>query len=72
MGSRGRTTGHESRVTAFVALGSNLDDPVAQIRRALASVAALPRTRVVRTSSLYRNPPVGFLGQPDFIIMPLR
>ncbi|HZM48076.1 MAG TPA: 2-amino-4-hydroxy-6-hydroxymethyldihydropteridine diphosphokinase [Burkholderiales bacterium] len=60
-------TGHGSRVTAFVALGSNLDDPVAQIRSGLSSVAALPQTRLARTSSLYRNPPVGFLDQPEFV-----
>jgi 2-amino-4-hydroxy-6-hydroxymethyldihydropteridine diphosphokinase len=60
-------TSHESRVTAFVALGSNLDDPVAQVRSALLSVAALRETRLARTSSLYRNPPVGFLDQPEFV-----
>ena len=54
-------------VTAFVALGSNLDDPVAQVRSGLLSVAALRETRLARTSSLYRNPPVGFLDQPEFV-----
>jgi len=61
------TTDHGSRVTAFVALGSNLDDPVAQIRSGLAALAALPQTRLARTSSFYRNPPAGFLEQPDFV-----
>ena len=60
-------TSHESRVTAYVALGSNLDDPVAQVRSGLLSVAALRETRLTRTSSLYRNPPVGFLHQPEFV-----
>ena len=60
-------TSHESRVTAFVALGSNLDDPVAQVRSGLLSVAALRETRLARTSSLYRNPPVGLLNQPEFV-----
>ena len=54
-------------VTAFVALGSNLEDPVAKIRGGLAAIAKLPLTRLVRSSSLYRNPPVGFLDQPDFV-----
>jgi 2-amino-4-hydroxy-6-hydroxymethyldihydropteridine diphosphokinase len=56
-----------SRVTAYIALGSNLADPVAQIRRALGALAALPDTRLVRHSSLYRNPPAGGLAQPDFV-----
>jgi len=60
-------TRHSSLVTAFVALGSNLDDPPAQIRRALRALAALPGTRLMRHSSLYRNPPSGYLDQPDFV-----
>ena len=56
-----------SPVTAFIALGSNLDDPPAQIHSALRALAALPETRLVRASSLYRNPPVGYLKQPDFV-----
>jgi len=52
---------------AFVGLGSNLDDPPAQIRRALQALADLPGIRLVRHSSLYRNPPSGFLDQPDFV-----
>lgn len=60
-------TGRQSRVTAFVGLGSNLDDPPAHIRRALQALAALPGTKVVRESSLYRNPPVGDPDQPDFV-----
>lgn len=60
-------TGHRSLVTAFVGLGSNLDDPPAQIRRALRALAHLPETRLVRRSSLYRNPPSGYPDQPDFV-----
>ncbi|MBI1965433.1 MAG: 2-amino-4-hydroxy-6-hydroxymethyldihydropteridine diphosphokinase, partial [Betaproteobacteria bacterium] len=60
-------TRHSSLVTVFVALGSNLDDPRAQIRRALRELAALPRTRLTRESSLYLNPAVGGGSQPDFV-----
>ena len=55
------------RTAAFIGLGSNLDDPPAQIRRALQALAALPGTRLVRCSSLYRNPPSGYMDQPDFV-----
>jgi len=65
--SAGRVTSRESRVTVFIGLGSNLDDPAAQIRRAMQSLAAMPETRLVRRSALYRNPPAGYLDQPEFI-----
>ena len=53
--------------TAFVGLGSNLDDPRNQILRALQALDGLSHTRVLARSSLYRSAPVGFLEQPDFI-----
>jgi 2-amino-4-hydroxy-6-hydroxymethyldihydropteridine diphosphokinase len=52
---------------AYVGLGSNLDDPVAQVRRALAALAGLPQTRLVARSSLYRSPPMGPAEQPDYV-----
>ena len=53
--------------TAFVGLGSNLDDPCSQVLRALQALDGLPHTRVQARSSLYRSAPVGYLEQPDFI-----
>ncbi|MFH0935187.1 MAG: 2-amino-4-hydroxy-6-hydroxymethyldihydropteridine diphosphokinase [Pseudomonadota bacterium] len=52
---------------AFIGLGSNLADPVAQVSHALDALDGLPQTRVLKRSSLYRSAPVGFLEQPDFI-----
>ena len=52
---------------AYVALGANLDDPVAQIRAALEALTTLPETQLRARSSLYRTAPVGIHGQPDFI-----
>ena len=60
-------TRHSSPVTVFVALGSNLDDPPAQIRSALNELARLPGSRLIRSSALYRNPPEGGRAQPDFV-----
>lgn len=54
-------------VTAYVALGANLGDPVAQVTAGLAALAVLPQTRLLAQSSLYRTAPVGYAGQPDFI-----
>lgn len=54
-------------VTAYIALGSNLRGPAAQVRAAFDALAGLPGTRLVRRSSLYRNPPAGGLDQPDYV-----
>jgi 2-amino-4-hydroxy-6-hydroxymethyldihydropteridine diphosphokinase len=52
---------------AFVGLGANLGDPEAQVRRAFAALAELPRTRLLAASSLYRSAPVGVVAQLDFV-----
>lgn len=52
---------------ACVALGSNLDDPRAQIERGFAALAALPDTVLRARSRLFRTPPWGIVEQPDFI-----
>ena len=52
--------------TAAVALGSNLADPVAQVRNALAELAAVPETRLIAGSRLYRTRAVG-PPQPDYV-----
>lgn len=53
--------------TAFIGLGSNLDDPVKQVRRALMELDLIPETQCVRKSGLYRNPPMGPQDQPDYV-----
>ncbi len=52
---------------AFVGLGSNLNDPARQVLRALQALSALPHTRLLARSSLYRSAPLGYFDQPDFI-----
>ena len=56
-----------SPTEAFIGLGANLGDREAQVRRALATLAELPGTRLLAASSLYRSAPVGVVAQPDFI-----
>lgn len=53
--------------TAFIALGANLDHPDLQVEAGIRELAGLPRTRLLRRSSLYRSSPVGYRDQPDFI-----
>ena len=52
---------------AFIALGSNLQQPRLQVQRALTELAELPETTLVKRSSLYKSAPVGYDNQPDFI-----
>jgi 2-amino-4-hydroxy-6-hydroxymethyldihydropteridine diphosphokinase len=54
-------------IPAYIGLGSNLDDPPAQLRGGLAALARLPATYLVAESPFYRNPPFGMEGQPDFV-----
>ena len=53
--------------TACVALGANIGEPLRQIEAGFAALAALPGTRLLLRSSLYRSAPVGYADQPDFI-----
>jgi 2-amino-4-hydroxy-6-hydroxymethyldihydropteridine diphosphokinase len=52
---------------AYVALGSNLDQPVAQIERAFTALANLPQCRLIARSRLYKTQPLGPQDQPEFI-----
>jgi 2-amino-4-hydroxy-6-hydroxymethyldihydropteridine diphosphokinase len=55
------------KVTAFIGLGANLDDPAAQVKLAFEELARLPHTILAARSSLYVSAPVGCDQQPDFI-----
>jgi 2-amino-4-hydroxy-6-hydroxymethyldihydropteridine diphosphokinase len=48
-------------------VGSNLDDPVAQVGHALSELDELPRTHCAARSSLYRSAPMGPQDQPPYV-----
>lgn len=52
---------------AWLGLGSNLQQPEAQVGEALARLAKADGIRILKTSSLYRTPPWGDKNQDDFI-----
>jgi len=54
-------------VLCYVGLGSNLDDPSAQLDRAERALAGLSQTRLLRVSGRYRNQPLGDPRQPWFL-----
>ena len=52
---------------AFIALGGNLGPVAARLLTVMAELDELPRSRLLRASSLYRTAPVGYADQPDFV-----
>jgi 2-amino-4-hydroxy-6-hydroxymethyldihydropteridine diphosphokinase len=52
---------------AYVAIGSNLHDPRAQVLAAFERLAAIASTRLEARSRLYASKPLGPQEQPDFI-----
>jgi dihydropteroate synthase len=56
-------TGHN----AVLAIGANLGDRLATLRRAVTAISELPGTTVLRRSPVYETAPVGGPAQPDFL-----
>jgi 2-amino-4-hydroxy-6-hydroxymethyldihydropteridine diphosphokinase len=55
-------------VHAYIGIGANLGDPVAQVLLACTRLAQdVPGTRLIARSRLYRNPPMGPPDQPDYV-----
>lgn len=58
--------------TAYIALGSNLENPIHQVRQAMKAIDALDEVNVTHRSSLYQTAPIGYTDAtkdaiPDFI-----
>ncbi|QUM83752.1 2-amino-4-hydroxy-6-hydroxymethyldihydropteridine diphosphokinase [Moritella sp. 28] len=51
----------------YIAIGSNLSDPVAQAKEAITTLEALTESRFISVSSLYASKPMGPQEQPDYI-----
>jgi len=51
----------------FLGLGSNLDDPVCQVKTAIDEIALLPDTKLMMASRLIVTAPMGPQDQPDYI-----
>lgn len=56
-----------AEIAAYIGLGANLGDPVAQLLSAAEALARLPDTRLLARSPLYRSKPVGHAAQPDYV-----
>ncbi len=62
-----RNAATDTWIPASIGIGSNQDGPVVQANIALQALAALPKTRLLYKSGLYRNPPMGSIEQPDYV-----
>ncbi|HHH44476.1 MAG TPA: 2-amino-4-hydroxy-6-hydroxymethyldihydropteridine diphosphokinase [Gammaproteobacteria bacterium] len=56
-----------SEQTVFIGLGSNLDQPVSRVLRAIHALEGLPESSLRAQSSLYRSAPMGPQDQPDYV-----
>lgn len=52
-------------IRSYIGIGSNMDDPVRQVRKAIDALRAVGEVAVV--SSLYRTAPWGKTDQPEFV-----
>ena len=53
--------------TVYIGLGSNLNEPVNQLDKAVAALDKIKNTQLLRVSSYYQSAPVGPDGQDDYI-----
>ena len=51
----------------YIGLGSNLEQPREQVKRALRSLAELPQTKLLADSGFYVSKPMGPGDQPDYV-----
>ncbi|MGX5175021.1 2-amino-4-hydroxy-6-hydroxymethyldihydropteridine diphosphokinase [Aliikangiella sp. IMCC44653] len=52
---------------AYIGLGANLNHPKKQLQQALIAIQAIPKTRLIKTSSFFQSDPMGPQNQPDFV-----
>lgn len=67
MDGPGAGDGAVNGVVAFIGIGSNMGNPAAACREAMARLAERPGIRLLRASSLYRTEPVGLKEQAWFV-----
>lgn len=53
--------------SAYIGLGSNLSDPLKQLKEAIGALKRLPQSHFKALSRIYQSAPVGPDGQPDYL-----
>jgi 2-amino-4-hydroxy-6-hydroxymethyldihydropteridine diphosphokinase len=54
-------------VRAYIGIGSNLDDPLTQVKEAFGELEMLPDSLLAARSGLYGSKPMGPQEQPDYV-----
>jgi 2-amino-4-hydroxy-6-hydroxymethyldihydropteridine diphosphokinase len=55
------------KIATYIGLGSNLADPVTQLKNARLAIQALAQVEELAFSSFYQSPPMGPQDQPDYV-----
>jgi len=50
----------------YIGIGSNLENPLEQLKAAIAALREIPGTKLCQVSSIYQTAPIGPAGQPDY------
>jgi 2-amino-4-hydroxy-6-hydroxymethyldihydropteridine diphosphokinase len=50
----------------YIAIGSNLNNPPFQVKKAIKAINYLPKTNLLSHSSLYKTKPLDFKNHPDY------
>ncbi len=53
--------------TAYIGIGSNLGDKIANCERAISEILTIDRHRLIARSSLYHTKPIGYTDQDWFV-----
>ena len=56
-----------TKITAYIGLGSNIEQPYMQIKNAISALDNLPDTDVIMDSGYFRSKPMGPKDQPDYV-----
>jgi len=55
------------KLIAYIGIGSNLDDPVRQVKEALEELDTIPDSILISKSGLYGSKPMGPADQPEYV-----
>lgn len=55
------------KLIAYIGIGSNLDDPVKQVKEALEELDTIPDSILISKSGLYASKPMGPADQPEYV-----
>jgi 2-amino-4-hydroxy-6-hydroxymethyldihydropteridine diphosphokinase len=52
--------------TALIGIGCNLGNCIRRFKKVYKTINSHPKIDIIQTSIIYKNPPFGYLDQPDF------